>query len=84
VFSEERARSAVIRASIQKRVSGNTFRFSQHAQKEVLGTDGTGVQALGLSMRQHKDPASTISEMLEHSTRVPESALRITPMSTPS
>jgi hypothetical protein len=25
------------------------------------------VQALGLSMRQYKDPASTISEMLEHS-----------------
>ncbi len=42
------------------------------------------MQALGLSMRQYKDPASTISEMLEHSSRVPESAVRITPMTTPS
>ena len=81
---EGRTRSVVIRAGVRKRIAGDTFRFSQHAQEEVLGADGGDVQVLGLSMRQYKDPASIISEMLEHSTRVAESAVRITPMSTPS
>ncbi len=84
VLFEECPCSVVIRASVQKRISGNTLRFSQHAQEEVLGADGGDVQAPGLSMRQDKDPASIISEMLEHPTRVPESADRITPMTTPS
>ena len=81
---DDRTGSFVIRACVLKGISGNTFRFSQHAQEEVFGADGADVQALGLSMRQYKGPASTVSEMLEHSSRVPESAVRITPINTPS
>jgi hypothetical protein len=33
----------------------------------MLGADGAVVQVPGLYLRQNKDPASTISEILEHS-----------------
>jgi hypothetical protein len=66
VFFNDRARSVVISASVRKRLGGNALTFSQHAQEEVLGADGAVAQVPGLSLRQNKDPASTISEMLEH------------------
>jgi hypothetical protein len=67
VFFNDRTRSVVISAGIRKRLGGNALTFSQHAQEEVLGTNGAVVQVPGLYLRQNKDPASTISEILEHS-----------------
>lgn len=70
----------VISACVRKRLGSDALTFLQHAQEEVLGADGAVVQIPGLYLRQNKDPASTVSEMLNIPTRVPESTVRITPI----
>ena len=49
-------------------MGGNTVALSQHAQEEMLGADRVVVQVVsGLFLRQNKDPAGAVSEVLEHS-----------------
>ena len=66
VFFNDRTRSVVVSARVRKCFGGNALTFSKHAQEEVLGADAAVVQVPGLFLRQNKDPASTISEILEH------------------
>jgi len=48
-------------------MGGNAVALSQHAQEEMLGADRIVVQVSGLFLRQNKDPAGAVSEVLEHS-----------------
>ncbi len=66
VFFNDRTRSVVVSARVRKCFGGNALTFSKHAQEEVLGADAAVVQVPGLFLRQNKNPASTISEILEH------------------
>ena len=66
MFFDDRTHLVVISAGVGKSLGSNAVLFSYHAQQEVLGADGAVVQAPGLYLRQNKDPASTMSEMLEH------------------